>query len=67
MKKDANYYEHIKEKYGSYTRGNELLTIPDAIYAVKRKKITISLLNADVGTRSLIEVRRERMEETASK
>lgn len=44
---DAKYYGIIKEKYELYTRGNELLTVFEAIDAMKKR--TISLLTNDVG------------------
>lgn len=58
---DPAYYRALKEKYDSYIKGSELLTIPEAVHAVKTK--TIYLLTADVGIRKLIGVSRETMEE----
>lgn len=58
---DAKYYKALKDKYDDYIKGNELLTIPEAIDAVKSRMI--SLLTTNMGTQRVIGVSRERMEE----
>lgn len=45
-KKNAAYYTELLKKYEEYTKGNELLTIPEAFNAVNAK--SISLLTADI-------------------
>lgn len=55
--KDANYYKALKYKYNDYIKGNVLLTISEAINAVKTR--TISLLKTNMGTQRLIGVCRE--------
>lgn len=61
LQKDAKYYESLKEKYESYIKGNEFLTIPEAVDAVKTR--TIFLLAIDVRTQRLIGVSKETLEE----
>lgn len=61
LQKDAKYYESLKEKYESYIKGNEFLTISEAVDAVKTR--TIFLLAIDVRTQRLIGVSKETLEE----
>lgn len=58
----TDYYNDLRIKYDKYVNGNELLTIKEAIDAVKT--ITISLGTTDVGTQKLIGVSRETMQES---
>lgn len=60
-KKSSEDYVAIKEKYEVYTKGNEFLTIPEALEAVSVR--IISLLTADVVTHRLINVSRDTMNE----
>lgn len=50
----------MQEKYAEYTRGNEFITIPEALNAVHTR--TISLLTTNVKSRKLIGVIRESIE-----
>lgn len=57
------YYEEQRVKYEKYIKGNEFVTIPEALYAINTR--TISLLTTDIKSRKLIGVSREAMEEAA--
>lgn len=51
----------MEEEYRDFIKGNELLTVPEALNAVTTW--TISLLTSDVKTRKLIGVSGEAVEE----
>lgn len=59
-KKDAGFYTQLQAKYESFTKGNEYLTIPEALDVVATR--TISLMTTDVKTRKLTGVSRETIE-----
>lgn len=60
-KKDSIYYEELRKKYEQFTNGTDLLTIQEAFDSVNVR--IISLLTADIKSRSLTGVSRETMEE----
>lgn len=60
-KKDAAYYDRMREEYRDFINGNKLLTILEALNAVTT--MTISLLTTDVKTCKLVGVSREAIEE----
>lgn len=57
QKKDAAYYAGLKSKYEELIKGNEFLTIPEALNTVNTR--TIFLLTTDVKSLKLIGVSRE--------
>lgn len=60
-KKDAAYYDRMREKYLDFIKGNKLLTILEALNSVTT--MIISLLMTDVKTCKLVGVSREAIEE----
>lgn len=59
--KEPEYYKNLKNQFGSFINGNEILPAPSLIETVNARKI--SLLTTDVKTRKLIAVKREVMKE----
>lgn len=44
-KKDSSYYDSLEEKYLEFTKGNELLTISEALDAAKTRTIFLLTIN----------------------
>lgn len=61
QKKDAAYYDRMREEYRDFIKGNKLLTILEALNVVTT--MTISLLTTDVKTCKLVGISREAIEE----
>lgn len=60
-KRSPEDYVALREKYAPYTKGNEFLTIPEALDSVTTRTIS---LTTDMVTRRLIGVGTETMDET---
>lgn len=61
-KKGPEYYNILREEYGKFSSGNEVIAVPSDMEAINTR--TIYLLTTDVKTRKLIGVSRDLMEES---